>query len=188
MALDWDRMFARWARHSGRTAEELRALYSFDEPYERHERGEIGETDYYASLRRSLGIDLTDAQFAEGWGSIFTTPIEPTASALRSVRGVPLYAFSNSNAAHHRVWSAKFRDAMAPFRKVFVSCELGARKPEREAFAKIAREIGVPLERILFFDDTEANVAGARAAGLQAVHVRTPQDVLDALRPWLPVT
>jgi len=78
--------------------------------------------------------------------------------------------------------------ALPVFRKVFVSYELGARKPERAAFEAIARAIGVPLERILFFDDTAENVAGARAAGVAAIQVRGPQDVADALRPWLQPT
>jgi putative hydrolase of the HAD superfamily len=63
---------------------------------------------------------------------------------------------------------------------------MGLRKPERAAFERVARAIGVAPGRILFFDDTEANVAGARAAGFQAVHVRSPEDVAAALAPWLP--
>ena len=38
------------------------------------------------------------------------------------------------------------------------------------------------MSRILFFDDTLSNVEGAAAAGLMAVHVKTPQDVEHALR------
>jgi len=184
--LDWERMFACWSRHAGVPARELRAKFSFDAPYERHERGEIGERDYYAALRESLGIALTDEQLAEGWGAIFADEIPETVGLLRSIRGnVPLYAFSNSNAAHARLWRRRFAAALAVFDRIFVSCELGARKPERAAFEAIARAIGVPLERILFFDDTRENVEGARAAGLQAVLVKSPRDVREALRPWL---
>ena len=43
------------------------------------------------------------------------------------------------------------------------------------------REIGVPAERILFFDDTLENVDGARACGLQALHVTSDKDVADAI-------
>jgi putative hydrolase of the HAD superfamily len=187
--LDWNRAFACWSRHSRVPIADIRARYRFDAPYERHERGEIGESEYYASLRRSLGIDLTDAQFAEGWGAIFVDEIAETVELLRSIRTkVPLYAFSNSNPAHARVWRARFAAALPVFRKVFVSYELGARKPERAAFEAIAREIGVAPERILFFDDTAENVAGARTAGVQAVLVRTPQGVGDVLRPWLEPT
>jgi len=184
--LDWDRAFACWSRHAGVPVADIRARYRFDPPYERHERGEIAETEYYASLRRSLGIDLTDAQFAEGWASIFVDEIPQTVELLRLVRSrVPLYAFSNSNPAHARVWRARFAAALSVFDRVFVSCELGARKPDRAAFAAVARAVGVPLEGMLFFDDTADNVEGARAAGVPAVLVRSPQDVAGALRPWL---
>ena len=185
MGLDWERAFARWSASSGIRAETLRARYRFDEPYERHERGEISERDYYAALRRSLAIDLTDDEWAAGWGAIFVDEIAPAVEAIARVKErIPVYAFSNSNAAHHAVWSRQFANALAHFRKVFVSSQLGLRKPERAAFEAIARDIGVPLDRILFFDDTPENVEGARAAGMPAVHVRSPQDVVDALRPW----
>lgn len=67
-------------------------------------------------------------------------------------------------------------EELRSFRKVFVSCEMGMRKPEPEAFAGIAAEIGVPLDEILFFDDTRENVEGARAVGMRAVHVRSVED------------
>lgn len=186
MALDWERAFARWAADSGETAAVLRSRYRFDAPYERHERGEIDEHEYYASLRASLGIDLSDEAWAAGWGEIFTDEITPTVRLIEVVKDrVPVYAFSNSNDAHHRVWSRKFARALTNFRKVFISSTLGARKPERAAFDAIARDIGAQPGEILFFDDTLENVDGARAAGLQAVHVKGPQDVRDALRPWL---
>ena len=183
MALDWDRAFSQWANASGQRLEELRSRWTVDEAYKRHERGEIDESAYYMSLRRSLGIDVSDAEFAAGWGAIFVGEIAETVDLLQGIKGrVPMYAFSNTNIEHQRVWSQRFETALTLFDKVFVSCELGVRKPEREAFARISREIGVPLERILFLDDTLENVEGARAAGLQAAHVKTPQDVRNALR------
>jgi hypothetical protein len=45
MSLDWNRAFSRWAGDSGESAAALRARFLFDLPYERHERGEIGERD-----------------------------------------------------------------------------------------------------------------------------------------------
>jgi putative hydrolase of the HAD superfamily len=186
MALDWDRVFAAWAAASGANAGDLRARYSFDVPYQRHERGEIGELEYYQALRRSLGIDIDDKAWAEGWGALFVDEITPTVELIARVKDrIPVYAFSNSNPAHERMWSKRFERALGHFRNVFVSSALGARKPERVAFEKIAARIGVPMHETLFFDDTLENVEGARAAGLQAVHVKGPQDVRDALRPWL---
>jgi putative hydrolase of the HAD superfamily len=189
MGLDWDRAFQRWGRASHVPPEALATLFAFDEAYERHERGEIGELDYYASLRRSLAIDIDDGELRAGWRAIFTEPVHETVALLEKLKDrVPLYAFSNSNAAHHAVWSRKYRQALANFRRVFVSSEMGLRKPELASFDFIAREIGVAPGRILFFDDTLANVEGARRAGLQAVRVSGPDDVRNAVRPWLDAT
>lgn len=186
MGLDWDRCFAHWAACSGERAEALRARYSFDAAYERHERGEISEAEYYQALRESLGIDLDEAQWAAGWNAIFTDEIAPVVELVARVKArVPVYAFSNTNPAHHRVWSRRFAPALSHFREVFVSSSLGARKPDRESFHRVAARIGVAPEAILFFDDTPQNVQGALAAGLSAVLVRSPQDVADALSPWL---
>jgi HAD superfamily hydrolase (TIGR01509 family) len=52
-------------------------------------------------------------------------------------------------------------------RAVF-SAELGQRKPDPEAFRRLARRLGVPPGAVLFFDDYPEYVAGARQAGLEA--------------------
>lgn len=38
---------------------------------------------------------------------------------------------------------------------------------------------------MLFLDDTAANLEGAQALGMKTVFVRSPQDVVRALSPWL---
>ncbi len=185
MSLHWERAFSHWAALSGVPAEVLRERYAFDPPYERHERGEIDEREYYRALGASLGIDIPDEAWAAGWETIFGDAVAPTVDLIERVKHrVPVYAFSNSNVAHQRIWSRRFADELAHFREVFVSSSLGLRKPERAAFEAVARAIGVAPREILFFDDTLENVHGAHAAGLAAVHVRSPEDVRDALLPW----
>ena len=43
------------------------------------------------------------------------------------------------------------------------------------------KAIGVPAERIVFFDDLAENIEGARDRGLIAVHVTSTDDVANAL-------
>jgi putative hydrolase of the HAD superfamily len=185
--IDFERVTARWAAHAGQPHAAIRGRFTHDEAYERHERGEIGSGEYFASLRRSLGIDLTDAQFLDGWNALFVDVIPGFAEELARVAArLPVYAFTNTNPAHEAYWSVRFADDLKLFRKVFVSSTIGLRKPDKAAFDHVAREIGVPAGRILFFDDSPANVAGARAAGLQAVQVRSNADVAYALRSLVP--
>jgi putative hydrolase of the HAD superfamily len=95
---------------------------------------------------------------------------------------LPCYAFTNSNPTHRDAWAAAFPETVTAFERVFVSSDLGLRKPERAAFKAVSLGIGVTPSSIMFFDDTQENVRGARAAGMQAVHIRDPADVERALR------
>jgi putative hydrolase of the HAD superfamily len=179
--IDFGRAFARWAGAGGQV-DAIRSRFSFDLAYERHERGEIGASEYFASLRASLGTDLSDAELAEGWNAIYLDEVPGIRALLQALEArLPLYAFTNSNPTHQACWEPRYADTLKSFRRIFVSCEMGLRKPEPQAFAAIAAAIDVPLERILFFDDTRANVEGARAVGMPAVHVRSLDDVAKAI-------
>src|SRR3954469_14513215 len=99
--IDFNRTLTCWAGHAGCEPAHLHGRFSADDAYRRHERGEISDGEFFASLRASLGINVSDAQFLEGWNAIFAGPmpdIEPL--LVRAARSVPLYALSNANSAH----------------------------------------------------------------------------------------
>ncbi len=180
--IDFGRAVASWAAAAGVPVGAIRARFSFDEAYQRHERGEIAADVYFAALRSSLRIDVPDAVLVRGWNAIYVDEVPGIREILRAAaERLPLYAFTNSNPTHYAFCSARYADVLKSFRKVFVSSELGVRKPERAAFEAIGVAIGVPLERILFFDDPPVNVEGARTIGMPAVLVRSPADVAEAL-------
>ena len=184
--IDFNRVFARWAAYSQRSVETIRATFSFDQYYAGHERGEIDASEYFDALRTTLGIDITDAQFMAGWNAIYVREVPGVSALLQRARErLPIYALTNSNAAHQQVWSKRFADVLSLFQTVFVSSEIGKRKPEPEAFHAVADAVGVPLHRLVFFDDSLANVDGARAIGLRAVHVRSLSDVEASLQAIL---
>jgi putative hydrolase of the HAD superfamily len=182
--IDFDRVLAHWAKCARAPLAAIRARFRLDDPdYLRHERGELDLAGYFATLRRSLGIDIPDDDFAAGWRSVFVREIPGVRTLLGSIEArAPLYVFSNTNPSHHETWTREYAELLRPFRKVFASCELGKRKPTPEAFHAVAQAIDVPPEHILFFDDTPANVAGALAVGMQAVHVGSPGDIENAIR------
>jgi putative hydrolase of the HAD superfamily len=98
-----------------------------------------------------------------------------------AARRMPLYAFSNTNPAHVAHFSQAYADVLGHFREIFLSSTIGLRKPDAEAYDHVIRAIGVPASRILFFDDSAANIEGARARGLSAIHVTSTDDVARAL-------
>ena len=184
--IDFDRIFARWAELAGVPFERVKGRFSHGEAYQRHERGEIELGEYYRALRAELGIALDDAQLIDGWQRVFGPEHPEVVEVMRGLRGrVPQFLLSNTNATHYDHFRHRYARTLAHLDRIFASCEMGKRKPEPEAFAHVASATGVPLERMLFLDDTVANLEGARALGMKTVHVRSPRDVLDALAPWL---
>lgn len=180
--IDFERAFRAWEKQSALSVAEMRRRFRMDEAYEKHERGEIGASEYFSHLRLVLALEGTDASIALGWNAIFAGVITESTSHIRAVaERIPCFAFSNSNPTHQAWWSSSYPSVVALFRRVFVSSELGMRKPERAAFEAVSAATNVAPGSILFFDDSIANVRGAKEAGLLAVHVQGPADVKSAL-------
>jgi putative hydrolase of the HAD superfamily len=95
--------------------------------------------------------------------------VVPTLAALQAA-GFRLGILSN--------WDDRLRplldrlDLARWFEVFVVSCEQGCRKPDRRIFEIAAESLGLPPESILHVGDSwKQDVLGARAAGLQALHV-----------------
>jgi putative hydrolase of the HAD superfamily len=181
--IDFSKAIACWAGHAGCKPEAIVARFVREEAYRLHEVGKISDADYFQSLRSSLGICISDAQFLEGWNAIFAGEMPDIAELLpRAARQMPLYAFSNTNRPHVDYFSKEYAGLLGHFRELYLSSSIGLRKPDAEAFDHVVVAMGVPANRIVFFDDLAENIEGARARGLTAVHVTSPRDVGNALK------
>lgn len=180
--VDFERVFARWAAHAGCDSAHFRERFPHGTGYELHETGEIDADEFFANLRSCFALDIANAQLLDGWNAIFIGEMPGMSGLLENAaRQFPLYAFTNTNRVHELAWSERFPDVLRHFREIFVSSTIGLRKPDAKAYDYVVKAIGVPADRILFFDDNLANISGARARGLQAVHVKSIADVENAL-------
>jgi putative hydrolase of the HAD superfamily len=180
--IDFGKALTCWAGHAGCAPTDLAARFVREESYRHHEVGQIEDAAYFQSLRDSLGIGISDAQFLEGWNAIFAGEMPGIAPLLkRAAARLPLYAFSNTNRPHVEHFSKAYADVLGHFREMFLSSTIGLRKPDAAAYDHVVKAIGVPASRIVFFDDLADNIEGARARGLVAVHVTSPDDVANAL-------
>jgi glucose-1-phosphatase len=180
--IDFTKVVSCWAGHAGCVPADIVARFARDADYQRHETGKIDDAAYFESLRTSLELNLSDAQFLEGWNAIFSGEMPGIAPLLsRAAKKLPLYAFSNTNGAHAEHFSQAYAGLLGHFRELFLSSAIGLRKPDAAAYDHVVKAIGVPASRIVFFDDLRENIDGARARGLTAVHVTSADDVAKAL-------
>lgn len=180
--LDFERVLKVWAHHAGCAPSDLVSRFVLDEEYHRHECGEIDEAAFFDGLRSRLGVPLSDQQLLQGWNAVFVGEMPGIGALLaRAARHLPLYALSNTNPAHVAYFSQAFADVLRHFRTVFVSSEIGHRKPTPAAYDHVIAATGVAPARMVFFDDLAENIQAARAHGLIAVHVTDSGDVARAL-------
>lgn len=69
----------------------------------------------------------------------------------------------------------------ALFDPVVISGEVGLRKPQAAIYELALARLGIPADRVLFVDDAEPNVLGARAAGLRGLLHSGPATTRAAL-------
>jgi putative hydrolase of the HAD superfamily len=108
-------------------------------------------------------------RFAEAAAWRIYDDVRPTLAALAE-RGLRLGVISN--------WDDRLRPLLRSlglagcFETVIVSCDIGTSKPSPAPFQAAVEAFGLPAENILHVGDSaEMDVAGARAAGLQAVQI-----------------
>jgi glucose-1-phosphatase len=135
------------------------------------ESGGCSADEFAAGVVADWQLQLSAEAFLEAFRSWPAGPLPGAAELVAQTRAsVATGCFSNTNALH-------WHDHMATwpltdlFDHRFLSFELGRLKPDVAAFEEVATLLARPPGRVLFLDDNAMNVAGAAAAGFQAVRV-----------------
>jgi len=179
----FDHALAHWATKSGTAFDDLKRRFSHDEAYALHETNHIGIAEYKDHVCRVLGMTLSLNNFIDGWNAIFEDEVPGVRGVVEHLKKTrPVAVLSNTNHTHCEFIKTKFADVLATFDRVFYSHEIRARKPDREAYQTVLGAFGVAAEQALFLDDLSENIEGARAVGLQTVHVRDFATMVAGLR------
>ena len=108
--------------------------------------------------------------YRERWVEMLGGPIEGTASIIRELRAAGVRVFALSN------WSAETYPLTRPLYPVLdeldgilISGEAGVAKPDPAIYRLFLERFGLEPAEIVFVDDSAANVAAARALGIESI-------------------
>lgn len=87
-----------------------------------------------------------------------------------------------SNAIKEHVKHLKALGAYAAFHPLFISCDVGMRKPDADIYKMAAKEVGLWCRQCLFIDDLQVNVDAAKAVGMKAHLYTNPNALKTELR------
>ena len=86
-------------------------------------------------------------------------------------------AVTNTNAAHTARWRVLYGRVLRHFERIFLSHEMGTRKPEPECFRQVLAYLEIPPGQVVFVDDAPENVAAAEALGMVGIVATDPPAV-----------
>lgn len=162
-------IFDSIARRYGIPRERMRAV--FEEALPALERGEIPMREFLDEALARFGKSLRPGDSPdELWTRPFDRLVKFRLGTLKVVeslrrRGYLVYLFSNTSAPHADLVREKGWDKL--FDGFIASCELGSSKPDPEAFAKVLRAVRAAPSQVVFIDDKEPNVQGAKDFGIR---------------------
>jgi putative hydrolase of the HAD superfamily len=178
-----DRMCRQMAELAGVAPAMVSSILFQGDLQNRYERGEISGAEFHEAFCRASGTRSDYAALTRAGSDIFEINVTmlPVVSQLRAA-GHRLGILSNTCEGHWEHCLARFRILAEDFQVYTLSYRLGAVKPNAEIYRDAARLAGVRPEEIFFTDDIEANVAGARAVGFDAVHYTSTPRLVAELR------
>lgn len=154
---------------------------------EAFQSGDLGFEEYLGGLSSYLGgLSVEDA--ARVHAHILWEEYPGSLELVRGLRDseVRVGCLSNTNEPHIRecMESGRFPVCHA-FERLVTSYELGLNKPQPEIYRTYEELMGVGEEGVVFFDDSRANVDGARAVGWRAFLIDPGGDTAVQIREGL---
>lgn len=152
-------------------------LFYNDAAGQRAQRGEISAEAHWQTLATRLGIIVPE--LAPFWAGDRLD--EDLLGLVRQLR--PRYQtaiISNAMSDLHSLLSERYPIAAA-FDVITGSAYEGVMKPDPRIYLRTLARLGREPAEAVFVDDAPANVAGARAVGMHAIHFAAGMDVAAAL-------
>ncbi|QEC68216.1 HAD family phosphatase [Panacibacter ginsenosidivorans] len=154
--------------------------------FEKLETGHVSPEEFCTAFRKETGMQLSDEQIITAWNALLLDfPVERIHWLQQINKRYKVFLFSNTNKIHYDAFVVSFfeqtglTDFNSNFIKAYYSHEIGLRKPYPESFQYIIDEQNLQPTETLFIDDTFKNIEGAKAVGLQTIHLTHPKTVLE---------
>lgn len=179
--IDFNRVFGAWSDFSRVPLAAIKQNFVMGEAFGQHERGEISDEAFADALCHEMDLSLSFEQFAEGWQAIFVglrTEVVDIMQRLRE-QGHRVVVLSNTNRLHTTFWPDAYPEVRAAADYLYLSQELGMRKPEARIYQKVLELEGVAASEAVFFDDNADNIAGAQRLGITSVLVTDKSTIPD---------
>ena len=145
--------------------------------FDNFEIGQLSEKEFRQKVCREIKEDLSDNEFDRIWNRLL---LDYPAKNIQIIQALKkshrLFLLSNTNSIHYRAYAPQLEKTHGVsfsdlFEKVWLSHELGCRKPDEKIYNHVLEDANIKAEETLFTDDTLSNLEAAEKLDIKTLHV-----------------
>jgi len=171
---------------SGHDVRKVKELFVATPAFYDFEKGLINETAFRDSVRAVYGVTATDEAIDQAWNAMLGGLPAAKLDLIKVLKNqYRTYLLSNTNTIHLNYINMNVVPHTGEstldvfFHKAYYSHLMNKRKPDADIYIQVLEENNLQPHETLFLDDNADNIAGAKALGIHAVHVNTPDFILN---------
>lgn len=141
--------------------------------FDRLETGKISDEDFIKEMKVLLP-HCTRKEIIDAWNALLIGLPHENIQLLKDLsKQYRLFLLSNTNSIHinrinkllYKDYNLKSLDSL--FDKVYLSHQIGMRKPNNETFEWVLRDAGILAQETLFIEDSIQHIESANKVGIQ---------------------
>ena len=146
------------------------------------ETGMISSNKFLKALQRETK-NAKIKQVEQAWNALLLDLPEERLQLIKKLKNNHIiYLLSNTNAIHinaikKQLGNKKWLAFCELFDKMYLSHELGLRKPDITIFEYILKEQKLKAEEVFFIDDSPQHIASAKILGIHCHHLLDDEDI-----------
>lgn len=142
--------------------------------FDLYEKGQVSSEDFRNHIKTCFNTPMDDAAIDKAWNTMLLDFPLPRLRMLEQVQKTNrTFLLSNTNEIHMQFINRYLKndfgiaDLSGHFEKVYLSFEVGMRKPDAEIFEMVLSENKLEPNETLFIDDSIQHLEGAKKLGIR---------------------
>jgi len=147
------------------------------------ETGKISREKFLNELQKETK-NANIKEVEQAWNAMLLDLPENRLQLIKKLkRNHTIFLLSNTNAIHidafkKQLGNTKWVVFCKLFDKIYLSHELGLRKPDVKIFEHILNEQKLKAEEVFFIDDSPQHISSARKLGIHCHHLTDDEDII----------
>lgn len=187
--LDIPKTIAEFNKLSDRPFEAIYTQLQQTPLFDDFDKGRITEEKFFEEINRLLKVPVSTQQLTTAWNAMLLDfPAQRLELLKRLNPHYRLFLLSNTNETHVTEFEKQlhlshgYKNLEPFFEKVYYSCRMDMRKPDREIFDHVLKENDLDPGETLFIDDSPQHIEGALRTGIKAHFLSKGKEVETLLK------